>query len=592
MYSSSFTGALGASPELVASISPETRIITLTGAPGVGKSTRFPAALVKTGAKVLVITATKIAAQVLSKYMSNTAVRYQDIETVYSQIKDTGIIPAIDWLIIDDIQLAKLEMSLIIVLWQYLYREKSTTARLGLIGLSVPAAFLELLTLPKQELKLFAQTYEIRVQYTDQDYEPSEIPAVINQYLHALAPVLQGNVLIILPNELMVNQVVVDLSDYTCIAVTGDKFVQNYSLLFDGSGHFNVVVATPVVEVALTIPNLSLVIDSMHVTNYVSQPNGKMLYQGLRRFDNSVSWISQEQAYQRAGRVGRTQDGVCLRLCREETFDTLPPKYPVELLLIDFGPMYLELQLLGYPKNLLPDKYSEVILKQIDLLKLWDNETLTDLIVKFPLSLFTGSLLARWVELDYPITAGVIYAAIIELGGPYIFGSVADVKYVIDDDAVIIDPNDSIFELLMYRSYSDFEFVCRMVSDYVFPKLIKGNNDRINWDILAQLWDLVQILARTLIDLSLITDVSSLEDHSYFDLNNTQLIECLPQLQNLIRQYYPQLNFIYRDADRNYINFQGEVLYLNRKYPRLKVSDVLGCLATDGSNLIQLSINL
>ena len=587
----------GSAADLVAQIPPQTLIVTLTGATGVGKSTRFPYALTQAGQRVLVVTASKIAEQVLSQYMDNTTVIYEHLTESYRRLSTERTLVDVDWLIIDDIQLGKLEMSLLIVVWQHLYINKAITARLALVGLSVPDTFLDLIILNNSsmltQLVMDSATYSIDVQYTEINVNPKNYPAVIKAYLNNLQPVLTGNVLIILPTETDVNNVAAHLTEYKLVTITSDMFLENYRLLWrnlDAIGDFKVIIATPVVEVALTIPGLQLVIDSMHVSSYITRPNGAQSYQ----VENA--WISKEQARQRAGRAGRTQEGICLRLCTLSSFNALPERSPVELTVCDFGPLYLQLRLLGYPTDLLPVRYSTIVNRRIDQLGLTTNtgnNSIASLVTKLPLSLFPGSLLARWIEAQYPITAGVIFAALIEVGGPYLYGSIADVKYTLDsDNAVIIDPNDSSFDIYPYAGASDFDFICRLLAVFAFPKLLKSYNVRINFDLLRQLLKLVQIIATRLIDLSLITDVSSLEDNSYFSLDNIQLLESIPYLQLLIKQYYPQLIFKFQNMDQNYVSSSGDLLYLNRTYPRKSTPEVLACLVTDGDSLIELCLHL
>ncbi len=66
-----------------------------------------------------------------------------------------------------------------------------------------------------------------------------------------------------------------------------------------------VVLATNVAETSLTIPNISVVIDS-GLERRTMQRNGRTVL--------SLKHISQASAKQRAGRAGRVQDGLCVRL--------------------------------------------------------------------------------------------------------------------------------------------------------------------------------------------------------------------------------------------------------------------------------------
>lgn len=78
------------------------------------------------------------------------------------------------------------------------------------------------------------------------------------------------------------------------------------------------IVTTNIAETSLTIPNVAYVVDTGLSTQQIHNPRlgGDML---------QVLSVSQTSAMQRAGRAGRTQDGICFRLYSKESFDRMLP---------------------------------------------------------------------------------------------------------------------------------------------------------------------------------------------------------------------------------------------------------------------------
>lgn len=102
-----------------------------------------------------------------------------------------------------------------------------------------------------------------------------------------------------------------------------------------------VIFATNIAETSITIPGVVFVIDTGLV-----KVRSVFNYKGLAIETLQTQSVSQAQAEQRRGRVGRTQDGIAYRLFREEDFKTLE-RYPrPEILLADAGATLLQIMAL------------------------------------------------------------------------------------------------------------------------------------------------------------------------------------------------------------------------------------------------------
>ncbi len=109
-----------------------------------------------------------------------------------------------------------------------------------------------------------------------------------------------------------------------------------------GNGR-RIVLATNVAETSLTVPGIRYVIDAglARIKRY-SLRNKTTLLQ--------IEKISQAAANQRAGRCGRVQDGICVRLYDEEDFAARPAFTEPEILRSSLAAVILRMTALGLPE--------------------------------------------------------------------------------------------------------------------------------------------------------------------------------------------------------------------------------------------------
>ena len=96
------------------------------------------------------------------------------------------------------------------------------------------------------------------------------------------------------------------------------------------------VLATNVAETSLTVPGIHYVIDPG--TARISRYSHRTKVQRL-----PIEPISQASANQRAGRCGRTADGVCIRLYSEEDFAARPEFTDPEILRTNLASVILQM---------------------------------------------------------------------------------------------------------------------------------------------------------------------------------------------------------------------------------------------------------
>ena len=97
-----------------------------------------------------------------------------------------------------------------------------------------------------------------------------------------------------------------------------------------------VVLATNVAETSLTVPGIGYVVDPG--TARISRFSRRLKVQRL-----PIEKVSQASANQRAGRCGRTSDGICIRLYSEDDFDARPEFTEPEILRTNLASVILQM---------------------------------------------------------------------------------------------------------------------------------------------------------------------------------------------------------------------------------------------------------
>ena len=110
--------------------------------------------------------------------------------------------------------------------------------------------------------------------------------------------------------------------------------------VFQPHGGRRIVLATNVAETSLTVPGVRYVIDPGHAR--ISRYSARLKVQRL-----PIEKISQASANQRKGRCGRTSDGICIRLYREDDFEARPAFTEPEILRTNLASVLLQMAALG-----------------------------------------------------------------------------------------------------------------------------------------------------------------------------------------------------------------------------------------------------
>ena len=175
-------------------------------------------------------------------------------------------------------------------------------------------------------IEVSGRLYPVDIRYrpvAEDDDEPHFIDAAINAVEDALIETDNGDILVFMPTERDIRETrdVLDGrlggSRVEVLALYGRMAAAEQQRIFAPGAKRRVVIATNVAETSITIPRIRYVVDTglARISRYNPRTRTKRL---------PVEFISQSSANQRAGRAGRVQDGVCIRLYGQDEFEKSP----------------------------------------------------------------------------------------------------------------------------------------------------------------------------------------------------------------------------------------------------------------------------
>ena len=151
-----------------------------------------------------------------------------------------------------------------------------------------------------------------------------------------------GDILVFMPTERDIRETCELLQekhgrDIDILLLMGSLSAAEQERVFAPSEKRKVIVATNIAETSLTIPGIRFVVDSgfARISRYQARQRVKRL---------PVERIAQSNANQRAGRAGRVEAGVCVRLYGQDDFDARPLFSEPELLRANLAEVILRMK--------------------------------------------------------------------------------------------------------------------------------------------------------------------------------------------------------------------------------------------------------
>ncbi len=200
-------------------------------------------------------------------------------------------------------------------------------------------------TLGAEKVESPGRMFPVEISYSKTDISPEGVPEAVCVKIHEIfrSQDLCGDILAFLPGETDIRK---------CSAMLGSSLGENvdifplYGMLPPAeqrkavapsrNGRRKVILSTPIAETSLTIDGVTAVVDAGYCR--------KMVYKGAGGALGHLETvrISADMASQRAGRAGRTREGVCHRLYTQSTFKAMPRFRIPEILEGDLSACMLE----------------------------------------------------------------------------------------------------------------------------------------------------------------------------------------------------------------------------------------------------------
>ena len=352
----------------------EDRNAVLTAAPGAGKTTRVPLALLDApwleGKKLLMLEPRRLATRAAAYRMAGSLGESIGETVGYRMKLDTKVSPKTRIEVVTEGILSRLIQhdpalsEYAIVLFDE-FHERSLQADTGL------ALCLEAQRLFRPDLRLLVMSatldcepisnllgdapiitcegrmFPVETRYLEQPLSGRLDIAVVQSITRSLAQD-HGSLLVFLPGMAEIRRVEralldLNLGSHILIApLHGDlpQEVQDRAIAPTQPGVRKIVLATSIAETSLTIDGVRVVIDAGLLRVPRFDPRS-----GLTRLETMR--VTQDSAEQRRGRAGRVEPGVCARLWTSAEHQSLVPRRAPEILDADLAPLMLELALWG-----------------------------------------------------------------------------------------------------------------------------------------------------------------------------------------------------------------------------------------------------
>lgn len=214
---------------------------------------------------------------------------------------------------------------------------------------------------PVPIIEVSGRTYPVEIRYRplidegdeSEASEPADEVSAIVTALRELDREERGDVLVFLPGEAEIRDAAdavrgayaKDSSPTEVLPLYGRLSAAEQHRVFERSRvagvRRRVILATNVAETSLTVPGIRYVIDTG--TARISRYSARSKVQRL-----PIEAVSQASANQRAGRAGRTSDGIAIRLYSEEDFDKRPEFTEPEILRTSLASVALQMLALDF----------------------------------------------------------------------------------------------------------------------------------------------------------------------------------------------------------------------------------------------------
>ncbi len=345
-------------------------VLVLVAAPGSGKTTRVPPAMVRRGGEgaVLVLQPRRVAARSTAARIAleqgwtlgrevGHHVRFDRRASADSRlvVMTEGILArrlladpfleGVAAVVLDEFHERSLHTDLALALLREVRREVRPDLRIVVMSATLDAAPVAAF-LDAPVVEVAGRTFPVAVSHRDvlRPADPEAVAAAVAELL--ADPADRGHVLAFLPGAGEIRRARSALAPIAAargavvLPLHGSLSSEEQDAALRPSDRRKIILATNIAETSLTIDGVTAVVDSG-----LARVAGHDAVRGLDRLD--LKPISRASADQRAGRAGRTAPGRCLRLWSEQNHALREPFETPEVRRVDLGPTLLTLHSWG-----------------------------------------------------------------------------------------------------------------------------------------------------------------------------------------------------------------------------------------------------
>ena len=343
--------------------------LVLGAAPGAGKTTRVPPALLDAGlagaGRVVVLQPRRVAARAAARRVAEERrsapgaevgwqIRFENRSSAATRILfiTEGILtrwlmedpelPGVGCVVLDEFHERSLHADVGLALLREVQQALRPDLRIVVMSATLDAAPVAAFLGNAPLLEVPGRLYPLEIRYSEaRDDRPLPLRAAA-AVRHALRA-SEGDVLVFLPGvgEIRRTQdALADLEDVLLLPLHGELRAEDQDRVLATAQRRKVILATNIAETSLTIPGVRVVVDGGEARVKVHDAD-----HGLDRLE--LRPISRASATQRAGRAGRTAAGVVLRLWTRAEEAAMPEFETPELKRVDLARTALELHAFG-----------------------------------------------------------------------------------------------------------------------------------------------------------------------------------------------------------------------------------------------------
>ncbi|HCH6233026.1 ATP-dependent helicase HrpB [Vibrio parahaemolyticus] len=357
-------------PQLLTAVKHQHQVI-LKAAPGAGKSTYFPLQLIQnqvvTG-KVIMLEPRRLAARNIARYLAEqlgeqvgqrvgyrvrgetkvSASTQLEIVTegvMTRMIQNDPELDGVDLLIFDEFHERSIHADTALALSLEVQEALRDDLKLVVMSATLDQEALQSLLPEACYIESEGRCFAVETRYVPHTAN-DHLSTVMAKNIESLMNKESGSLLAFLPGVAAIKQVQERLShlpdDVEVCPLYGQlSFTEQQKAISPAEkGKRKVVLATNIAETSLTIEGIRLVVDSglERVARFD-------LKNGLTRLEQTR--IAQSSAIQRAGRAGRIEEGICVRLYSESQLKQQPQVPQPEILHSDLASLVMELAFWG-----------------------------------------------------------------------------------------------------------------------------------------------------------------------------------------------------------------------------------------------------